>query len=131
MGAEESDWSEDDEHQEKQLSTQELNRTPADRHAFLFRQTLGQGDADLDQFRPLPSQILFLLNVYHENINQLCQIVHMPEIHRIVREWRDRQANKLTPGHEALMFAIYYAAVTSMDDDEVCSCEALTCLCTC
>jgi hypothetical protein len=36
----------------------------------------------------------------------------------MVRDLRGQVTN-LTPGNEALMFSIYYAAITSMEEDDV------------
>jgi hypothetical protein len=67
----------------------------------------------------MPSQVPFLLDVYNENVNSLTQMVHMPSITRMVRTMRGNSAIRLTPSNEALLFSIYYVAVTSMDDDDV------------
>lgn len=37
----------------------------------------------------------------------------------MARNMRGNSGARLTPSNEALMFAIYYAAVTSMEDDDV------------
>jgi hypothetical protein len=114
-----SDISEDEDSVEKTPSTQELERTPSERHAFLFRHNLGTSAPDLREFRPLPSQIPFLLNVFSESVNFLTQIVHMPSVTKMIRGLRGTDASSLTPANEALMFSIYYAAVTSMEEDDV------------
>ena len=36
-----------------------------------------------------------------------------------LRDMRDSHAHSLTPANEALLFSIYYAAVTSMEEDDV------------
>jgi hypothetical protein len=104
-------------------STQELDRTPSERHAFLFKHNLtpsflSSAVPDLREFHPLPSQIPFLLDVYSENINTIGQAVHMPTVTKMVRDLRG-DVSKLTPANEALMFSIYYAAITSMEEDDV------------
>ncbi|KAI3321590.1 hypothetical protein HD806DRAFT_524048 [Xylariaceae sp. AK1471] len=102
-------------------STRELERTPAERHAFLFRHNLNSSGPDLRELHPLPSQIPFLLDVFSENVNYIVQIVHMPTIKKMVRRPRGNDIIQLTPANEALMFSIYYAAITSMDEDDVVS----------
>ncbi|RMZ84547.1 hypothetical protein DV737_g1137, partial [Chaetothyriales sp. CBS 132003] len=104
---------------EQILSTQELQRPPSDRSAFLFRHNLSVSAPELGDFHPLPSQIPFLLDVYSENVNFFIRIIHIPTIRKMVRDWRGHGMSGLTLSNEALMFSIYYAAVTSMEDDDV------------
>lgn len=119
LEGDESDSSEDEASSGKSPSTQELERTPSERHAFLFRHNLSPSNHDLREFHPLPSQIPFLLDVYSENVNLFIQIVHMPTIKRMVRDLRGSDTTRLAPANEALMFSIYYAAITSMEEDDV------------
>lgn len=114
-----SDTSEDEDFPGKTPPTQELERTPLERHAFIFRHNLGTSIPDLREFNPLPSQIPFLLNVYSENVNFFVQVVHMPSVTKMVHELRGTDKSSLTPSNEALMFSIYYAAVTSMEEEDV------------
>ena len=116
-----SDSSEDDASSGKTPSTQELERTPSERHGFLFGHNLSSSAPDLSVFRPLPSQIPFLLDVFSENVNFFSQIVHIPTVTKMVRESRSNGMMRLTPANEALMFSIYYAAITSMEEDDVSS----------
>ncbi|KAJ5762251.1 uncharacterized protein N7511_005633 [Penicillium nucicola] len=116
---EDSDTSDAETSPEKTPSTQELEQTPSDRHAFLFRHNLSTAAPNLTNLHPLPSQIPFLLDVFAENVNIVLQIVHLPTIKAMVRDWRSREMKELTPVNEALMFSIYYAAITSMEEDDV------------
>ncbi|PSR79966.1 fungal-specific transcription factor domain-domain-containing protein [Coniella lustricola] len=100
-------------------SMQEIDRTPSERHAFLFGHNLGSSRVDSREFHPLPSQIPFLLNTYSENVNIFTQAVHMPTLAKTVRDLRGADASTLPPSKEALLFAVYYAAVTSMEEDDV------------
>ena len=121
LGAgDDSDTSEDDDVSSpgKSSSTRELERTPSDRHAFLFRHNLSPSAPDLREFHPLPSQIPFLLDIFSENVNSLTQVVHMPTITKMVRGLQGNMT-KLSPNNEALVFSIYYAAITSMEEDDV------------
>ncbi|KAI1812166.1 fungal-specific transcription factor domain-containing protein [Poronia punctata] len=45
----------------------------------------------------------------------------MPTIRKIARRPRNGGTAQFTPAYEALMFSIYYAAITSMEDDDVLS----------
>lgn len=119
LTGENSDSSEEEYSQGKTPSTQELDRTPSERHAFLFRHNLGISAPSSREFHPLPSQIPFLLNTYAENVNIFVQIVHIPTITKMTREVRRGDMSNLTAANEALLFAIYYAAVTSMEEDDV------------
>ncbi|KAF5027602.1 hypothetical protein F66182_272 [Fusarium sp. NRRL 66182] len=110
--------SEDDELPAHSPSTQELSREPLERHAFLFRQGPTSLLSDRQSFDPLPSQIPFLLDVFDENINLLMRIVRMPTLKKLVRPLRGT-APEISLKNQALLFSIYYAAVTSMEDDEV------------
>lgn len=110
--------SEDEASAERSPPTLELERTPTERHAFLFRHNPNQPESDTRHFHPLPSQIPFLLDVYAENVNFIIQTVHMPTLKNMIRELRG-DMTRLTPANEALMFSIYYAAITSMEEDDV------------
>ncbi|KAI1389584.1 fungal-specific transcription factor domain-containing protein [Hypoxylon trugodes] len=100
-------------------STQEVDRTPSERSAFLFRHNLSPLSPDIRELRPLPSQLPFLLNVYAESVNVMCQGVHIPTVAKMIRDLRGGDLSTLSPANEALIFAISYASVTSMDDDDV------------
>ncbi|KAI0873990.1 hypothetical protein GGS24DRAFT_461038 [Hypoxylon argillaceum] len=113
------DSSEDEDLSGASPSTFELERTASERHAFLFRHNLNSSGPDFRELHPLPSQIPFLLDVFSENVNLVVQIVHMPTIREIARSTRGSDITKLTPANEALMFSIYYAAITSMEEDDV------------
>ncbi|KAI1455343.1 fungal-specific transcription factor domain-containing protein [Annulohypoxylon moriforme] len=112
------DSSGDEDSPGKTPSTQELERTPLERHAFLFRNHLNSLSADLRDYHPLPSQIPFLLNVFSENINVVVRIVHIPTISKMVQD-AGGNLSSLTPANEALMFAIYYASITSMEEEDI------------
>lgn len=118
LAGHESDSSEE-ENNRSAPSTQELDRTPSERHGFLFRHNLDSSSSDAHEFHPLPSQIPFLLNTYSENVNLFMQVVHMPTITNTLRKARGFSGSDLTPSDEALVFSIYYAAIISMEDDEV------------
>lgn len=56
--------------------------------------------------------------VYQENVDPIVKILHVPTVEILVKETR-KNLDSLTPGNEALMFAIYFAAITSMDEEDV------------
>jgi hypothetical protein len=75
-------------------------------------------DVDLRSLHPLPSQIPFLWQIYQENVDPVLKILHVPSMEQMMRERRACLAG-ISPSTEALMFSIYYAAVTSMDAEDV------------
>ncbi|RAL08049.1 Zn(II)2Cys6 transcription factor [Aspergillus homomorphus CBS 101889] len=114
-----SDSAEDEACTSQLSSVSEQERTAAERHAFLFGLNLKSGTPDLRELHPLPSQIPFMLETFAENVNQFLGIVHMPTVTTVVREWRSSGRNALTPSNNALLFAIYYATIASMEDEDV------------
>lgn len=121
LGLDDYDTSEDESSPGKASSTRELDRSPSERHALLFRHNLNPGAPDLHEFHPLPSQIPYFLDVFSENVNSIIRILHVPTIAKMVRDLRGKPVSSLGPSNEALMFAIYYAAITSMEEEEVSS----------
>ena len=101
------------------LSSRKPELTPSERHAFLFRHNLATPVRNLGEIQPLPSQIPFLLDVFSENVNIFIRIVHMPTVTQMVRGLRCSGMACLTPSNEALMCSIYYAAIVSMEEDDV------------
>ncbi|KAH6657064.1 fungal-specific transcription factor domain-containing protein, partial [Truncatella angustata] len=87
-----------------------------DHHAFVLGYR--SADVDLRKLHPLPSQIPFIWQVYVENVDPVVKILHIPTMNPIIRKIRS-DMDSLSPGMEALMFSIYYAAITSLEDDEV------------
>ncbi|KAF4975659.1 hypothetical protein FZEAL_7594 [Fusarium zealandicum] len=88
----------------------------ADHHAFILGYR--SADVNLDKCRPLASHIPFLWSVYQENVEPLIKVLHIPSMEPIFRDAR-RNHEQLSPGNEALVWAIYYAAITSLEPDEV------------
>lgn len=98
--------------------TYDQNRDPAQRQAFVFGHNL-QSSPDIRRLHPLPSQIPYLMEVFVENINFATQLVHVPAVTKIVRDIRAHSISCLTPSNEALLFSIYYAAIASMEHEDV------------
>lgn len=113
------DSSEDEDSLSKTPSTQELDRTPSQRHAFLFGHNLSSHGPNIREFHPPLSQIPFIVDVFYQNVNILTQVVHMPTLNKMVQSLQDSGPSILTPANEALMFAIYYSAITSMEEEDV------------
>ncbi|KAK7911480.1 fungal-specific transcription factor domain-containing protein [Apiospora marii] len=111
--------SEDEMSPENSQSTDELQRTPSDRNAFIFGHNIGASPYSSSDLHPLPSQVSYLLDIYANNVNYMAQAVHMPTVVKLSREMRSKGTASLTPSNEALLFAVYYAAITSMEEDDV------------
>ncbi|KJZ76121.1 hypothetical protein HIM_04577 [Hirsutella minnesotensis 3608] len=88
----------------------------SDHHAFVlgYRSV----DVNLRKCHPLPSHVTYLWSVYQENVEPLTKVLHVPTVDLVLREAR-KNSESLTPAQEALVFAIYFAAVTSLEPDEV------------
>ncbi|KAF4978382.1 hypothetical protein FZEAL_5223 [Fusarium zealandicum] len=108
------DESEDDTSPDQ--SPQQNLAADSDHHSFLMGYS--SADVDLAGLHPLPAHISYLWQVYLENVEPLLKVVHIPTMSRLMTKVR-RQVDDLRPGDEALVFAIYYSAVTSMEAQEV------------
>lgn len=88
-------------------------------HGSLFRHTAGISDLDLRKLHPLPSQVPFLLDTFSENVNIITGVIHMPTVRQMARSLSGAGAGALSLPQEALLFSVYYAAVASMEEDDV------------
>lgn len=118
LTATESDSSEDETSPAKTPTPNELEQESLQRHAFLFGR-YSSASLDTRELHPLPSQVPFLLDVFSECVNVFIQIVHVPTIYKMIRSLGGNDMTRLTPPNEALMFSIYYAAIASMEEDDV------------
>ncbi|KAL1901036.1 hypothetical protein Sste5346_002102 [Sporothrix stenoceras] len=92
------------------------DRPEADHHAFIFG--FQSSTVDLRPLHPLPSQIPYIWQVYQENVDPVVKILHIPTTSKVIRDARTNLDN-ISPAAEALMFAIYYAAVNSLEESEI------------
>ena len=67
---------------------------------------------------PPPSQMLFLWQVYIENVDPFIKVLHVPTVTKTVREMRSNHQS-LDCSTQALLLAISLAAVMSLEDAEV------------
>ena len=68
---------------------------------------------------PKTHQVYTFCDIYLANVNPIFKVLHGPSLRKYLQE--NAAELDCSPGHgglEALKFAIYYAAVTSMDDGE-------------
>ena len=104
----------DVEHSPESSAAQE--RSTTDHQSFIFGYR--SADVDLRPLHPLPSQIPYIWQVYQENVDAIIKVLHVPTMSKMIRDLRNNM-DALTPSTEALMFSIYYAAITSLEEDEV------------
>ncbi|KEY72433.1 hypothetical protein S7711_01098 [Stachybotrys chartarum IBT 7711] len=99
----------------------DVERTPAERHGILFGHGLGAADPGSNaHLHPLPSQVPYLLDIFQENVGKVHAVLHMPTIAKMVKTAHAQNGPAdLSPPDEAILFAIYYAAIASMEDDDV------------
>jgi hypothetical protein len=67
---------------------------------------------------PLPSQMLFLWQIYLDNIDSFIKILHVPSMTKVIQEIRGNY-NSLGSSMQALVLAISLAAIMSLEDGEV------------
>jgi hypothetical protein len=77
----------------------------------------GSGSKDLSLYHPPPLQIFRLWQTFLINVNPLVKIFHAPTIQQLILDATGDLAN-IQRDIEALMFGIYFMAVTSMKADE-------------
>lgn len=75
-------------------------------------------DVNIKALHPLPSQIPFYWQTFMENVHPLVKILHEPTMAKTIKEVQNN-LDSLSKSTEALMFAIYFATITSMNATEV------------
>ena len=75
-------------------------------------------DVNIKSLHPLPSQIPFYWQTFLENVHPLVKILHAPTMAKTIKEVQNN-LDSLSKSTEALMFAIYFATITSMNGNEV------------
>jgi hypothetical protein len=75
-------------------------------------------DVNIKNLHPLPSQIPFYWQTFIENVHPLVKILHAPTMAKTIKEVQNN-LDSLSRSTEALMFAIYFATITSMNGTEV------------
>ena len=85
-------------------------------HNFLLRHTAA---ARLqDDSCPPPSQMAYLWRIYVDNVDPFVKILHVPSMAKIIHEIQG-SSQSLSPSMHALVMAVAFAAVMSLDDVEV------------
>ena len=74
---------------------------------------------DLRALHPPVERIFLLWQVYLDNVDPLIKMIHTPSVQRQILQASKKTAD-IPPALEVLMFAIYYAAVISIQGAERC-----------
>ncbi|KAM0720277.1 hypothetical protein Q7P37_004413 [Cladosporium fusiforme] len=93
----------------------ENGQTAGSHHGFVFG--LSSQNVDMLSLHPLPHQIGTLWQAFKENVDPLVKVLHIPTFERTIQEAASNLAN-LPRGLEALLFSIYYGAVTSLSSED-------------
>ncbi|KAM7185352.1 Fungal specific transcription factor domain containing protein [Naviculisporaceae sp. PSN 640] len=113
LAEEESDLSEEHEVQEESQPTYSSEQAALERGSFLFGSTLTASSTE--ELHPSPTQIPLMLAIFTRNVNVLIQVVHMPTVMKIVQTRHEKPSH----ANDALLFAIYYATIASMEEEDV------------
>lgn len=85
-----------------------------ERGAFLFGNRTDSAASSTEDLHPSPTQIPLLLAIFTRNVNVLIQVVHMPTVMKIIQTRHEKPSH----ANDALLFAIYYATVASMEEED-------------
>ena len=111
-------WSEEEERaNESDTSSKSTTsvHTPQYDGGFLFK--LRSLSSDLLIMHPTQGQIFLLWQIYLENVDPLLKLFHRPTVQRLILEASQDMAT-VSRENEALLFAVYYGAIMSMQQDE-------------
>lgn len=98
------------------METPEALASFHDHHAFILGYR--SADVDLSKLHPSPSHSTFLWSVYQQNVEPLLKTLHVPTLDVLLRKARN-DITLLTPSDEALVFVIYFSAITALEPEEV------------
>ncbi|TAQ88114.1 hypothetical protein B7494_g3582 [Chlorociboria aeruginascens] len=119
LAGDESDSLDDEALPEEMPFAVESKRTPSERHAFLFKHNLSPLTPNLRQFCPASSEIPLLLDLFSANVNCLVQVVHIPTVTKMIHGLYGDDIMSLEPSNQALIFSICYAAINSLEEEDV------------
>ncbi|CAI4218465.1 unnamed protein product [Parascedosporium putredinis] len=75
-------------------------------------------DIDLSTYHPPAHLIPFLWKVYQVNVEPAIKLIHTPTVDKIFQGIINGN-RELSPPNEALVFAIYFASLVALEEDEV------------
>ena len=85
--------------------------TSANHQGFIF--SFSSTLLSLAKFHPPPEQIPTYWNIYKDNVDPVCKLMHIPTLEKTVLR-AAQELNHIGKALEALIFSIYYASVTSL-----------------
>lgn len=68
-------------------------------------------------FHPTPDRILFLWQIFVDQVDPVIRMLHKPTMQALVIKAKDHVIEMSKP-NEALLFAIYFASITSMNEKQ-------------
>jgi hypothetical protein len=92
------------------------NRRHYGYYNFLLRNTSAAHQQE--DLYPLPSQMLFLWQIYMDNVDPFMKVLHVPTMTKVIRELRGSY-HFLGSSMQALVLVISLAAIMSLRDEEV------------
>lgn len=87
--------------------------------AFILGSMHPSEQQETSKLFPLASQVPFLLEVFAERVHSVIAIPHMPYLKKLLHHSRISKGAGYSHEEEALIFAVFYVSICSLDDDEV------------
>ncbi|KAF2801693.1 uncharacterized protein BDZ99DRAFT_402906 [Mytilinidion resinicola] len=98
------------EQEEDALDSPDTSTSTADHQSFLFGYS--SSNVNMLDLHPSPERLGTYWNLFKENVDPLVKVLHVPTIEPVILE-AATHLDKIPKGLEALLFVIYYGAVTS------------------
>ena len=109
--------SDDEEEYENTSSSSSARDKPSPETFFIFRSNVET--TDLRLLHPSPPHIAILCDVFFSRVDPLFKVLHKPTVKAsILTAAENLDQIVSSEGHESLMFTIYFAAVTSLTQEE-------------
>jgi hypothetical protein len=105
----------DSDDEEHDYPSPETSHSSSSHQGFIFG--LSSSSIDMLSLHPPPEHLPIYWKIYKENVDPLVKVIHAPSMEPTILKSRDC-LDKIHRGLEALLFAIYYGAVTSMWPEE-------------
>ena len=104
----------DDEDEEDVSSPDSSAQIP--KNMFVFQS--GSSTSDLRWLHPISAQITLLCDTYFVRVDPIIKVLHRPTVKAQIVTAASNLGSVSRTSQEALMFSMYYAAVTSLSPDE-------------
>ena len=96
-----------------------MPESPDHHHGFVFSHA--SSPEAVHSSHPSPRVILEYWRVFQENVDPLIKLLHLPSVEQQLQALKENPGSA-SKGFEALMFSIYFTAVTSLSGED---CEAI------